>query len=496
MGIIQRQGIKYAIVSLFGTVISAISVIYIYPKDLENYGLLQTIIGYNLIISPIIGLGFNNAIINFSHQSTKNKSDLAIVCSAFNIVLGFLIFYIGLQILMFFLPNLINQNSFLYQEKNHLFFISICSVLIGTFINFSNTLGRAVVPNLIFNVGLKIWIALIIVLLILKITESNTLFFLLEVFYFLVLLVLIAYTFKLAGVPQSGIIDRIKAIKLKPIIKYSFYNGIAGIMAILALKLDVIYISELKSYTDVAKYSLPFFMANLLELPLGGITSIMAPILAQKIRDNDLQEASALMQKAANILLLTSGGIFCLIFALFNLVISISGKSEAFQFGLTIFSIIGIAKMIDIGTGINSHVITYSKYFKSNLVLSPIIAGVNIFCTYILTKKFGIIGTSISVLLVIIIYNLLKSWILYKYIKVNAFNLNSLKIAFFIALNILFLFWVKNIHFQLFVEIAISLVVVILSYFIFIWYFKPSEEIFNLISKKEPLKNILKSIKP
>lgn len=495
MGLIQRQSIKYTIVSLLGTLISAVAVIYVYPKQLDNYGLIQTIIGYNLLISPIIGLGFNNSMIHFAEVSPQHKTDLVMVCGLFNIVFGTIIFYAVLYILVHFVPGIIDQQSFLYQVKNEIFVIAMSTVLISTLLNFSYTLGRAVVPNLLYNVGLKIWITIIVILLIYNILDRPQIIIYLKYFYLAVFILLIIYTFKISGLPKAGLVARLKNMPMPDIVKYALYNGIAGIMTILALRMDVIYISELRSYTDVAKYSLPFFMANLLEIPQGGISSIMAPILAKNIREQKLDEASDLLQKASNVLLLASGAIFCTIFATFNILVTISGKTEAFEYGLIIFGIIGLAKLIDIGTGLNSHAITYSKYYKLNMAISPVVAVINVVVSYYFTKKFGIVGTAFSVLLIMITYNILKTWVLYKVIRISAFNSNSLKISLFIILTTLALILIKNLNLQLIAEVILGIIFITISNFVFIKYTKPSPELYELISTKGALKNILKTFK-
>ena len=57
MGVIKRQSIKQSIVSFLGVGIGVISTIWIYPNNLEIYGLSQFLVGTASLLYPILSFG-------------------------------------------------------------------------------------------------------------------------------------------------------------------------------------------------------------------------------------------------------------------------------------------------------------------------------------------------------------------------------------------------------------------------------------------------------
>lgn len=65
MGVIQRQSLKYTAVNFIGTFIGFLSVVFIYPLDIEIYGDFQAIFGFAVLLVPLLGFGIQAAIVKF-----------------------------------------------------------------------------------------------------------------------------------------------------------------------------------------------------------------------------------------------------------------------------------------------------------------------------------------------------------------------------------------------------------------------------------------------
>ena len=73
MGVIQRQSIKYTIISYLGVVIAFFATMFIYKQDEDIYGFAQFILNVAYLFLPLVSLGVYNAIIKFFPFHTENK---------------------------------------------------------------------------------------------------------------------------------------------------------------------------------------------------------------------------------------------------------------------------------------------------------------------------------------------------------------------------------------------------------------------------------------
>ena len=375
-------------------------------------------------------------------------------------------------------------------ENNDIFILAIgvCMLFIGVLNNHSNNLRRAVVPNLLNNVGLKMFLPILILGVFYNIVDKSFIPIGLLIFYFSILTILIFYVKFLGGFPSNWSEISFDFLKDRKINHYLFIAGFTGIASILATKIDIIAISGIKNLSDVGKYSLPYFMASLIEIPMGGIASISGPLIALHLKNNDFPALDILLKKASNSLFLAGVVIFVLLYAIFPDLALLSNKPEAFQNGLIIFAVIGIAKLIDMVTSLNTHAISYSKYYSYNLYFVAITAIINLYFTFHLTRKYGIIGTSLSILISLFVFNLCKIILLRVKMNLSPFSKSTLLIIG------IFLFQMALIHFLQFnftpiINIVLKGTIIGFTFLLLLKFIKPNDDIDDLLFGKDGVLN-------
>lgn len=463
--------------------IGSLSVLYIYPLNIESVGLAQTIINFGLFLSPFIGFSTNSLVIKFFDRNSKEPNSILIVTlfiSLIYVILFMTLYYVVI------LPNLDSLSFLGYNPeifKNNSSFIiaiGICIVFITILNNQSNNLHRAVIPNLFYNVGLKIFMPILILGSYFKLLGKQQIPIGILLFYICLLIVMIFYVKKLKGLPQKIDLTSLNNFNFRQIFSYSIITGLTGLASIFATKIDIISIAGLKGLAEVGKYSLPFFIASLIEIPMGGIASISSPLIANHLNHNEYLELSILLKKASNALFLIGSLIFVLLYAIFVDLTFLSRKPEVFESGLEIFVVIGIAKMIDMATSLNSQTLNYSQYYAYNLYFVIITAIANLFFTIYFTKYYGIVGTSYAILFSIVLYNALKSIILKIKLNLNPFSKSTFLILLILILQIVLVNLLK-INFNPLINIVIKSIVVVFSFIFLTWIFKPSDDIDDLI---------------
>jgi len=491
LGIVKRQSIKYTILSVIGSFIGALSILYVYPLSLENYGLSQAIYSFSVFLIPFLGFNSSAIIINNYDPQSENPNKVLIYgfffATVFSSIFIFLYYTIFRQYI--YLLGLVGINPKVFENNDiFIFGIGICMLFIGVLSNHSNNLRRAVVPNLLNNVGLKLFLPLLILAVFHKVIDKSFISFGLLVFYFTVFVILIFYVKSLGGFPSKWSDISLDFLKDRKINHYLFIAGFTGIASIIATKIDIIAISGIKNLSDVGKYSLPFFMASLIEIPMGGIASISGPLIALHIKNNDFSALNILLKKASNSLFLAGVIIFVILYAIFPDLALLSNKPEAFQNGLIVFAVIGLAKLIDMVTSLNTHAISYSKYYSYNLYFVSLTALINLYFTFNLTRKYGIIGTSISILISLFVFNLCKIILL----KIKM-NLSPFSKSTWLIIGI-FLFQMSLIYFLQFnfipiINIVLKVTIIGLTFLVLLKFIKPNDDVDELLFGTEGLLN-------
>ena len=295
---------------------------------------------------------------------------------------------------------------------------------------------------------------------------------------------MVFYLRKLKGFPQKINLALFKIYDFKQVFNYSIIIGFTGLASVIATKIDIISIAGFKNLSEVGKYSLPFFIASLIEIPVGGIASISSPLIAGHLNRKEYAELNILLRKASNSLFLIGSLIFVILDAIFNDLTLLSKKPEVFEHGIEIFKIIGIAKLIDMVTSLNSQTINYSKYYSYNLYFVILTAIANLFFTIYFTKHYGIVGTSYAILMSIILFNTLKFIMLKTKLDLNPFSKSTFFILLILILQIGIVSLLK-ITFNPFINIGLKCTVVIVSFTFLVWIFKPSDDIDDLLFGEE-----------
>jgi O-antigen/teichoic acid export membrane protein len=89
------------------------------------------------------------------------------------------------------------------------------------------------------------------------------------------------------------------------------------------------------------------------------------------------------------------------------------------------FLFIGLSRIVDLGTGVNSQIIVTSVHWRFELVSGTILVLLTIPLNYLLAKEMGLIGPAIADLITFCIYNGIRWLFLYRKYKLQPFDRKS-----------------------------------------------------------------------
>lgn len=413
MGIIKRQSIKRSIVSYVGTLIGVVSTIFIYPLDKEIYGYMQFLIGVATFLWPFASLGGTVPAIRFFRNFKDGKDNHGF--------LGFLLLWVVVAFSIFTLFGLLFKEplfdllarlhfnrTYFSDNVSTIYLLCLCYILIQLFVLYTSNFNRIVIPTAFQNLGLKIGIPALVLLYYYGFLNEFTVKWLLLGLYALIAVCLAVYLYSLGGLNLKVKFSFLNRSLLKEMLNYAFYGLLGSVGTVFAFSIDTIMVAPLTNFGEGGLYNIALFIGNAIGIPLAAINGIAAPIISKAWGKNDRAEITQIYERSSKLLFTT--GIFLLMLVWLSLddVFRLSPKYDELIAGQFVVLIIGIARVIDMTTGVNGSIIGYSKYYRFNLLALLVLSFSNVFLNYLLIPQLGITGAAVATGISIVLFNVIK----------------------------------------------------------------------------------------
>ena len=173
----------------------------------------------------------------------------------------------------------------------------------------------------------------------------------------------------------------------------------------------------------VAVYSLAQNMASLIQAPQRGIISSSLSALSQAWKDKDLTRINRIYKQSSINQLIFATGMFALIWLNFSDGIFTFKLQSGYLDAKWVFFFIGLMRIVDMGTGVNSQIIATSTLWKFEFFTGIILLLITLPLNYILTKYyFDVAGPAIANLFTFSVYNAIRFWYLKKKFNMQPFT--------------------------------------------------------------------------
>lgn len=241
-----------------------------------------------------------------------------------------------------------------------------------------------------------------------------------------VLLLLILFFRKQApfGKPLSKVSQRIK----RSATRYTSFTYSGSLIFTIAQVFDTILIASVlnNAMAKVALYSLAQHMASLVQVPQRGIIAASIAPLSTAWKQKDMTTIELLYKRSSiNQLIVGAGLLVLLVINYSDAVLTFNLKSTYLQ-AFSVVTLLGLTKLIDMGTGVNSQIIVTSPKWRFELVSYVILLTLMLPLSYWFTKEKGIAGTALVQLFAMGCYNLSRILFLWNQYKLQPFSLKTL----------------------------------------------------------------------
>lgn len=435
MSNIRRQSIISSVVVYFGFVLGFVNT-YLFTKEgsftQEQYGLVSTFIAIANIMLSFANLGMQAYIYKFypyyKDNLTRERNDLiswALLTSIFGfcivLIAGFFLKDLVVRKYVTNAPDLVKYYHWLFPFG---FGLTVYSVLEA----YAWQEKKSILTNFLREVLFRVFTTILIVAFFMGIIPQFDGFIktyaLTYIVLAVILLVYLVVTKRISIHLYVSIVTRKFYKKILALV--SFVWG-GGLVFNVANVFDTLVIAAVLpnglAYAGV--YSLAQNIASLIQAPQRGIISAAIAPLSRAWKDKDMKKIGEIYQRSSINQLIFSIGMFSLILMNFNDGIQTFSMKEGYILALPVFLIIGIMRILDMGTGLNAQIISTSTFWRFEFFTGVILLAMALPLNYILTKKIGVTGPAISNLIAFTFYNLIRCGFLWKKLRMQPFSIKS-----------------------------------------------------------------------
>ena len=492
MGIIQKQGVKSSFFIMIGFLIGAVNLLVLFPLffSKNDQGLVRAMLDIGATLSVFCTLGTLPVIYKFypfyNHYLGPKKNELPFITLIINLIGFSILLIIGWQQKDFIIRKL-GKSPSLGQYFNYVYPYTFFLLIFYWLEAFAWGLRKGVYSNFLRETLIRILTTLLIIAFGLKYIDLAvflTLFSLLYVIPSLLLLINLIKSkqFSFKSLQISSVTRRLKG----KMFSFALFVFAGQFFNLLARTNDTFLIVGLRGLNDAAIFAIATYVSAILEIPQRSLNSISIPVLATSWKNKDFANIKNIYHKSVSNLLAIGLLLFGLIWLnidnLVNFLNWVSNKEAGGYDAISkLIFILGLAKLIDLATGVNSQIIGTSNFWKFDFFTNLFYILLSLPLNYYLIKNYNLEGLAYSNLIALCLYNSIRFLFLYKKFKLQPY---TYKHGLFLVLSIGLILLVHQIPSvnNIVANIFLQSTIFGISFYLLVSWINPAPEALEIVN--------------
>ena len=481
MGIVVRQSFLNLISIGIAFLIGAVNTLYLYPTFLGSklQGLIIALLAISNLLQPFISFGTQHAVIRYySKYNKKTDKDglltLSIIIPLVIVILFVPIFFTYYDQIRLYL---FQSDQSLSKYAYVILFIAVSTSFFEVFYSWLRVKLKSVFGNFLKELYPRLLIAFLLISYSYGLLNFENFVLFLIYGYYLRLLIVIIYSFY---INRPRISFAFKS-DFKEVFKYCLLIFLSGAASSIILDIDKSMLSSILTVENVAYYSVAVFIAAVIEIPGRAMFQILSPVVADAINKNHFKKLEGLLKKSSTNLVLVASLFFLLINLNLNDFYEMLNQ-DGYSIGIPIVIIVSFGKLYSMSIGCINNIISNSKYYYYTFWFSLFSSILAVVLNIYLITEYGIVGAAYATLIVLIIMNSLKLYLIKVKFNIHPYSKDTVKI---IVLSILgfVIFSNLKLDFQPVLNIIIKSSLVLILYTLSAYIFRLSDDVNIFIDK-------------
>ncbi|MBP8725531.1 MAG: polysaccharide biosynthesis C-terminal domain-containing protein [Saprospiraceae bacterium] len=421
---VRSRSFRAASIQVVAAAVGAFSTLFVYPADLELYGIYGFLTNTASLLVPFVSLGFGHVLLRFypyyRDPTSRHHGFLGLVVAAYGIGLvafGLLFFLLGSR----FMDGGAATDPSITRILPWLLPFTTCLVLYEMASQFSINFGE--IPRMAATgLAMKIVLPALFLAAIGGWYATDAFLTFLMVFY----LGAVCWLFFTLARRHPLLIGFSRMLwdreHLPEILRYAGFALLGGTSAVLALRIDSFFVGTMAGAEASGKYTLAMFMCNVVFIPATAIADGLNPKVASHSRNSNAEALVALYRTSSDTMLLSTLLLSMGLLLAFPGLADVMPNSEEIMRIRPALVCLILARIVDAATGVNHYLLSYSRYYRFELFLLLGMAVANIALNLLLIPEFGMAGAALATLISVSTYNLIKTLIVYKLLGMHPFR--------------------------------------------------------------------------
>lgn len=431
MGQIRRQTILSSIITYVGFLVGLVNT-YFFVKNgaftPAEYGLTRIFFDIGQTFCSLASFAIPALIYKFYPYYKDNlnsqQNDLFSLASVI-ILIGFIILCVAGYICEPLVIRKFGRSPLLIQYYYWIFPFAFGLLFFTLFEAFSWSQHKTIFPIFLRETALRLLTATLIIYYLIE-KKFDGFIKLFACLYIVLAIAQLIYLIHTKQIHWVWKLSRVTKKFKKKMFTFSSYIYAGNLVVIVAQSIDGIMISSLMGLASTGIFTLAAYVSNLIQVPQRSVQAATIGILSKAWKGRDYKEINRIYHRTSINLLLLSLIIFGCIWLNIEQAFQVFHIQKEYVQGLYVILILGISRIIDAGTGVNSQIIGTSSFWRFEFLSGVLLLGINIPLNYILIKYYGINGSALSTLIAFTIYNTIRFIFLWKKFGMQPFTIKTL----------------------------------------------------------------------
>lgn len=435
MGIVKQQGIKESIVAYVGVIIGAISTLIIQPYFLTpaEIGLIKMLIALATLMYPLTLMGMSNVAIRyfpeFNNQDEQHHGLISFVLLV--PIVGFIItaiifLLLQTQITQWYMEHKDNHYivSYLPYALPLTFFMAYMIVLNAI----SRSLLKIVVPSIFQNIIIRLGTIVGIIMYFFQILSLTQLIIMIILMYAIASVGILVYIYRQGHLFIKPDRRFFKKPQLKKISNYALFVLFIGISTTIVTQIDILMVGALKGESRAGVYTIALFIGTVIEIPYRSLTSITSPLIAQAFEKRDYSHINYLYKNVSTNLFIIGSLLLIGIWVNIENLYELMPNGSVYADGKYVVLFIGLMKLFNMVSSVNSEIITYSSFYRFTLYAIFALAIMTVATNLYFIPRFDIVGAAIASFLAMVFFNISKMIFIWIKMRIHPFSSATIKV--------------------------------------------------------------------